>query len=62
MHKLFGYGPDTFGILTTQKFFGDMIDTTGLLFDNAHNEYLQFTNYWTDRPDCLLDIYYIQLS
>lgn len=42
MHKLFGYGPDTFGILTTQKFFGDMIDTTGLLFDNAHNEYLQF--------------------
>lgn len=41
-HKLFGYGPDTFGILTTDKFFGDMINATGLVFDNAHNEYLQF--------------------
>ena len=41
-HKLFGYGPDTFGILTTDRFFGDMINATGLIFDNAHNEYLQF--------------------
>ena len=32
-HKLFGYGPDTFGILTTDKFFGDMINATGLVFD-----------------------------
>ena len=43
MHKLFGYGPDTFGILTTKNFFVDMVNTTqGQLFDNAHNEYLQY--------------------
>ena len=42
MHKLFGYGPDTFGILSTQKFMGEMLNATGLWFDNAHNEYLQF--------------------
>lgn len=42
LHKLFGYGPDTFGIMTTQKFKADMINATGQVFDNAHNEYLQF--------------------
>ena len=42
MHKLFGYGPDTFGIMTTQKLMGDMVQMTGQVFDNAHNEYLQF--------------------
>ncbi len=42
MHKLFGYGPDTFGIMTTQKLMGDMVQLTGQVFDNAHNEYLQF--------------------
>ena len=41
MHKLFGYGPDTFGIMTTQLFRQEMIDATGQVFDNAHNEYLQ---------------------
>lgn len=41
-HKLFGYGPDTFGILTTKSVFSDMIDVTGQIFDNAHNEYLQY--------------------
>ena len=41
MHKLFGYGPDTFGIMTTQRFRQEMIDATGQVFDNAHNEYLQ---------------------
>ena len=43
MHKLFGYGPDTFGILTTGNFFSDMLQSAqGQLFDNAHNEYLQY--------------------
>mgnify|MGYP000844360896 FL=1 len=42
MHKLFGFGPDTFGIMTTQSFMKDMVGTTGLVFDTAHNEYLQF--------------------
>lgn len=42
-YKLFGYGPETFGILTTENFFGDMMNATqGQLFDNAHNEYLQY--------------------
>ena len=40
-HKLFGYGPDTFGIMTTQFFREEMIAATGQVFDNAHNEYLQ---------------------
>lgn len=42
MHKLFGYGPDTFGIMTTQTFMGDMVNTTSQVFDTAHNEYLQY--------------------
>lgn len=42
MHKLFGYGPDTFGIMTTRKFMTEMVDLTGQIFDSAHNEYLQY--------------------
>ncbi len=42
MHKLFGYGPDTFGIMTTQTFMSDMVNTTSQVFDTAHNEYLQY--------------------
>lgn len=42
MHKLFGYGPDTFGILTTNEIKFEMIDATTQVFDTAHNEYLQF--------------------
>lgn len=41
-HKLFGFGPDTFGILTTQTAFKEMIAATGQIFDTAHNEYLQY--------------------
>lgn len=42
MHKLFGYGPDTFGILTLSEIRFDMINATGQIFDSAHNEYLQY--------------------
>ncbi len=42
IHKLFGYGPDTFGILTTRYFRNEMVEATGQVFDSAHNEYLQF--------------------
>ena len=42
IHKMFGFGPDTFGILTTELFKFEMIGATGQVFDNAHNEYLQF--------------------
>lgn len=41
-HKLFGFGPDTFGILTTKSAFKEMIAVTGQIFDTAHNEYLQY--------------------
>ncbi len=41
-HKLFGYGPDTFGIMTVNSFQREMVNTTGQTFDSAHNEYLQF--------------------
>lgn len=42
LHKLFGYGPDTFGILTTSNFRMEMVNATGQVFDSAHNEYLQY--------------------
>lgn len=41
MHKIFGFGPDTFGILTTKEIRAEMVNATGQVFDNAHNEYLQ---------------------
>lgn len=42
-HKWFGYGPDTFGILTTYKIKSEMMQVTGgSVFENAHNEYLQY--------------------
>lgn len=42
MHKVFGYGPDTFGILAVNEFYGEMISVTSQKFDNVHNEYLQY--------------------
>lgn len=43
MHKIFGYGPDTFGILTTKTIHFEMMNATGgQIFDNAHNAYLQY--------------------
>ncbi len=42
VRKLVGYGPDTFGILTINTIYKDMGGTTGLIFDSAHNEYIQY--------------------
>lgn len=42
IRKLFGYGPDTFGILALNELHLEMVNATGLVFDNAHNEYLQY--------------------
>lgn len=42
IRKILGYGPETFGIIS---FFHDLQESaafSGELFDNAHNEYLQF--------------------
>lgn len=42
MHKLFGYGPDTFGIITVHTYYDDMVMRYNEKFDSAHNEYLQY--------------------
>lgn len=41
VHKLFGFGPDTFGLLTW-PFRQEALDTYGVFFESAHNEYLQY--------------------
>lgn len=41
-HKLFGYGPDTFGVITVQNFWEDMMNATSQKYENVHNEYLQY--------------------
>lgn len=40
--KLFGYGPDTFGIITTQYGRREMEALYGVIFDNTHNEFLHY--------------------
>lgn len=42
IHKIFGYGPDTFGIITVQNFYEEMISLYSEKFENVHNEYLQY--------------------
>lgn len=39
--KLVGYGPETFGILMLNHNM-ELVQSTGTIFDNAHNEYLQY--------------------
>jgi O-antigen ligase len=40
IHKLFGYGPETFGILTWE-YRKASTNAYGIIFDSMHNEYLQ---------------------
>lgn len=40
--KLFGYGPETFAILLLENNKQEMWNMGGVLYDNAHNEYLQY--------------------
>ena len=44
IHKIFGTGPDTFGIYMVKDMVrqNDMFTVTGQIFDSAHNEYLQY--------------------
>lgn len=42
IHKLFGSGLDTFGILTSLNNYEEMIARYNEIFDSAHNEYLQY--------------------
>jgi hypothetical protein len=42
IHKIFGYGPDTYGILTHFNDFKEMTEKYNETYDSAHNEYLQY--------------------
>lgn len=42
LHKLLGHGPDTFGLITLFHNADEMANVYKMLFDSAHNEYLQF--------------------
>ena len=42
IHKIFGYGPDTFGIITVNNNYYEMVNRYNEIFDSAHNEYLQY--------------------
>ena len=41
LHQLFGFGPDTYGILTWD-FRQESLDNYGVFFESAHNEYFQY--------------------
>lgn len=42
LHKIFGSGPDTFGIFIYLLRYDEMTSVTGQIFDTTHNEYIQF--------------------
>lgn len=41
VHQIFGFGADTFGILTWD-YRQEALDTYGVFYESAHNEYLQY--------------------
>lgn len=42
LHKLFGHGLDTFGILMRYRYYDEMLEFCGQQFESVHNEYLQY--------------------
>lgn len=42
IHKIFGYGPDTYGILTHFNDYKEMFEKYNETYDSVHNEYLQY--------------------
>ena len=42
IHKLFGHGPDTFGLMASLGRYTEMTTKYNEYFDSAHNEYLQY--------------------
>lgn len=42
MHKIFGFGPDTFGIITVTQNYNEMVYFDGQVYDSVHNEFLQY--------------------
>ena len=42
VHKIFGYGPDTYGIITHFNDLKEMAEKYNETYDSVHNEYLQY--------------------
>ncbi len=42
VNKLFGYGNESFGIYMKAYYYDDMTNIVGKIYDNAHNELLQY--------------------
>ena len=42
LRKLFGWGEDTVAVILAQSCGSEMVNRLGYVFDNAHNEYLQY--------------------
>ncbi len=42
LKKLFGYGPDSYYMITMDNYFREMINAGFGVYDSAHNEYLNF--------------------
>lgn len=42
VHKIFGFGPETFGIITKANNGYEMLNRYGEIYDNAHNGFLQY--------------------
>ena len=40
--RLFGYGNESVKAIMTDRYYDDMMNTVGVVYDNAHNEYLQY--------------------
>lgn len=41
-NKLFGYGNESVEALMVSNYYDEMMEITGVIYDNAHNEYLQY--------------------
>ncbi len=40
--KLFGYGPDTYLVVSERTFYEEMVTKYGEVYDSAHNEYINY--------------------
>lgn len=42
MRRIFGYGPDTYLIVTERSFYEEMVNRYREIYDSAHNEYINY--------------------
>lgn len=42
INKIFGYGNESVKTIMIDGYYDEMMDTVGVVYDNAHNEYLQY--------------------